>query len=59
VWGFELAGQRVTLRMDGAQMAVISHDGALRARCPAQSRPVSGTGMIHARKTVTVTAGDH
>jgi hypothetical protein len=27
--GYELAGQRVTLRMDGTQMAVISHDGAL------------------------------
>ena len=25
--GFELAGQRVTLRMEGTQMAVISHDG--------------------------------
>ena len=30
--GFELAGQRVTLRMDGTQMAVISHDGALLLR---------------------------
>jgi hypothetical protein len=25
--GFELAGQRVTLRMDGTQMAVIGQDG--------------------------------
>jgi hypothetical protein len=27
--GYELAGQRVTLRMDGTQMAVLSHDGDL------------------------------
>ncbi|HEY2638470.1 MAG TPA: integrase core domain-containing protein [Streptosporangiaceae bacterium] len=27
--GYELAGQRVSLRMDGTQMAVISHDGEL------------------------------
>ena len=27
--GYELAGQRVTLRMDGTQMAVFSHDGEL------------------------------
>ena len=27
--GYELAGQRVTLRMDGTQMAVISLDGTL------------------------------
>jgi len=25
--GYQLAGQRVTLRMDGTQMTVISHDG--------------------------------
>ena len=27
--GYDLAGQRVTLRMDGTQMAVLSHDGVL------------------------------
>jgi hypothetical protein len=27
--GYELAGQRVRLRMDGTQLAVISHDGQL------------------------------
>jgi hypothetical protein len=32
--GFELAGQRVTLRMDGTQMAVISHDGTLLCFLP-------------------------
>ena len=38
--GFDLAGQRVTLRMDGTQMAVISHDGAfLRTMpCPVPAR---------------------
>jgi hypothetical protein len=32
--GFELAGQRVTLRMDGTQMTVISHDGVLLRTLP-------------------------
>jgi hypothetical protein len=34
--GYELAGQRVTLRIDGTQMAVISYDGELlrTLRCP-------------------------
>jgi hypothetical protein len=38
--GFELAGQRVTLRMEGTQMAVISHDGALLRTlpCPVPAR---------------------
>ena len=27
--GFELSGQRVTLRMEGTQMAAVSHDGTL------------------------------
>jgi transposase InsO family protein len=38
--GFEMAGQRVTLRMDGTQMTVISHDGmGLRTRpCPVPRR---------------------
>jgi hypothetical protein len=32
--GLELAGQRITLRMDGTQMAVISHDGLLLRSLP-------------------------
>jgi len=38
--GFDLAGQRVTLRMEGTQMTVISHDGVLlRAMpCPIPAR---------------------
>ena len=32
--GYELAGQRVTLRMDGTQMAVIGHDGKLLRTLP-------------------------
>ena len=97
--GYELAGQRVILRMDGPQMAVISHDGTLQrtmpcpvppadrsrlrgarraaASPPAPSGPVTvqrrvsspggimvatqkiQVGLIHAGKTVTVTAEDH
>jgi len=37
--GYELAGQRVILRMDGTQMAVISHDGILLRTMPC---PVPG-----------------
>ena len=97
--GYELAGQRVTLRMEGTQMAVISHDGTLLRHLPcpvppagrhrlrgarrAASMPAPPSspvvvqrrvsqrgsimvatqrihaGMIHASKTVTVTADDH
>jgi hypothetical protein len=72
--GFEFAGQRVTLGMDGTQMAVISHDGVLLRTLPCPvtvQRRVSQrgqimvatqriqVGMIHARKTVTVIAEDH
>jgi hypothetical protein len=32
--GYELAGQRVTLRMDGTQMAVVGHDGTLHRALP-------------------------
>ena len=43
--GFELAGQRVTLRMDGTQMTVISHDGgtAAHSALPRASH-ATGTG---------------
>jgi hypothetical protein len=37
--GFEPAGQRVTLRMDGTQMAVIGQDGALLRRLPCPVPP--------------------
>jgi hypothetical protein len=37
--GYELAGQKVTLRMDSTQMAVISHDGTLLRTMPC---PVPG-----------------
>jgi hypothetical protein len=37
--GYELAGQRVTLRMEGTQMAVISHDGRLVRTMPCPVRP--------------------
>ena len=37
--GYELAGQRVTLRMDGTQMAVISHDGTLLRTLPCPVPP--------------------
>ena len=38
--GFDLAGQRVTLRLEGTQMAVISHDGTLlrTVPCPVPAR---------------------
>jgi hypothetical protein len=47
--GYELAGQRVTLLMHGTQMPVISHDGTLRAPCPAPSRPLTGIGCAPPR----------
>lgn len=96
--GYQLAGQKITLRMDGTQMAVLDQSGTLlrtmacpvppdqrprlrgarrAAAIPARpagpitvQRRVSSrgsimvatqkihVGMIHARKTVTVTAGD-
>jgi hypothetical protein len=97
--GYQLAGQRVTLRMDGTQMMVITSDGELARTMPcpvpagdrhrlqgarkaaASAPPPSGpvtvqrrvssrggimvatqkiqVGLIHAGKTVTVTAEDH
>ena len=37
--GFELAGQRVTLRMDGTQMTVIGHEGTLLHTMPCPVPP--------------------
>jgi hypothetical protein len=49
--GLELAGQRITLRMDGTQMAVISHDGhRLRgARRSASAPPSAGPVIVQRR----------
>jgi hypothetical protein len=44
--GYELAGQRVTLRMDGTQMAVISHDGELLRTLPC---PIPSAGRHRLR----------
>jgi transposase InsO family protein len=44
--GYELAGQRVILRMDGTQMAVISQDGILRRTMPC---PVPGPDRARLR----------
>jgi hypothetical protein len=47
--GFELAGQRVTLRMDGTQMAVISHDGVLLRTLPCPVKPADRHRLRGAR----------
>ncbi|HWG65124.1 MAG TPA: IS481 family transposase [Streptosporangiaceae bacterium] len=47
--GFELAGQRVTLRMDGTQMAVISYDGALLRTLPCPVKPADRYRLRGAR----------
>jgi transposase InsO family protein len=44
--GYELAGQKVTLRMDGTQMAVISHDGTLLRTMPC---PVAARDRVRLR----------
>jgi Integrase core domain len=67
--GYELAGQRVTLRMDGTQMAVISHDGTLLRTIPcpvpaadrhrlrgarrAASMPAPATGPVVVQRRVS------
>jgi hypothetical protein len=47
--GFELAGQRVTLRMDGTQMAVISYDGGLLRTLPCPVKPADRHRLRGAR----------
>jgi hypothetical protein len=37
--GYQLAGQKLTLRMDGTQMAVIDHDGTLLRTMPCPVPP--------------------
>ena len=48
--GYELAGQRVTLRMDGTQMAVISHDGELLRTLPCPVPPADRHRLRGARR---------
>jgi hypothetical protein len=48
--GYQLAGQRVTLRMDGAQMAVITHDGDLVRTMPCPVPPVERHRLRGARR---------
>jgi transposase InsO family protein len=62
--GLHLAGQRVSLRMDGTQMTVISLDGELQRTMPCPVRPAerhrlrgvrrAATGNAHAAGPVTV-----
>ena len=51
--GFELAGQRVTLRMDGTQMTVISHDGTLQRTLPCPVPPRERHRLRGARRART------
>jgi hypothetical protein len=51
--GYELAGQRVTLRMDGTQMAVISHDGDLLRTMPCPVPPADRHTLRGARRAAT------
>ncbi len=52
--GYELAGQRVTLRMDGTQMAVISHDGHLLRTMPCPVPPADRHRLRGARRAGTI-----
>jgi hypothetical protein len=52
--GFELAGQRVTLRMDGTQIAVISHDGTLLRTLPCPVPPRDRPRLRGARRAATL-----
>src|SRR5215467_10212795 len=54
--GYELAGQRVTLRMDGTQMAVISHDGELLRTLPCPVPPADRHQLRGARRAASMTA---
>jgi hypothetical protein len=48
--GYELAGQRVTLLMDGTQMSVISHDGELVRTLPCPVPPRDRQRLRGARR---------
>ncbi len=49
--GFELAGQRVTVRTDGTQMAIISHDGLLLRTVPCPVPPTVRHRLRGARRS--------
>ena len=52
--GYELAGQRVTLRMDGTQMAVVSHDGELLRTVPCPVSPADRHRLRGARRAASM-----
>jgi hypothetical protein len=54
--GYELAGQRVTLRIDGTQMAVISHDGNLLRTLPCPVSPADRHRLRGARRAASMPA---
>jgi hypothetical protein len=54
--GYELAGQRVTLRMDGTQMAVISHDGELLRTLPCPVPPADRHRLRGAHRARSIPA---
>ena len=51
-----VAGQRVTLRMDGTQMAVISHDGELLRTLPCPVPPADRHRLRGARQAASLLA---
>jgi hypothetical protein len=54
--GYELAGQRVTLRMDGTQMTMISHDGLLLRTLPCPVPPADRHRLRGARRAASMPA---
>jgi hypothetical protein len=54
--GYQLAGQRVTLRMDGTQMTVISHDGELLRTMPCPVPPGERHRLRGARRAAPTPA---
>jgi hypothetical protein len=54
--GYELAGQRVALRMDGTQMAVISHDGIVLRTMPCPVAPGDRPRPRGARRAASMPA---
>ena len=54
--GFELSGQRVTLRMEGTQMAVVSHDGTLLRILPCPVLVRDRPRLRGARRAASISA---
>jgi hypothetical protein len=54
--GYQLAGQRVTLRMDGTQMAVFSHGGELVRTLPCPVPPAERHRLRGARRAASTAA---